>query len=298
MSNTKTTGGKVFDIINVFILALLVVATVYPVLYVLFASMSDPVKLYAGSRLVLFPRGFSLAPYRIVITNQMIWVSYRNSIIYTLTGTTLSLFITTMAGYVLSRQYLPGRGMIMVIITFTMFFTGGMIPLYLLVRSLKLLDTMWSLVFTGAVSTYNLILMKTYFLSIPFEMEESARIDGANDWVILWRVMAPLAMPVIAVITLYLIVANWNSYIPPSIYIRKRTLFPLQVILREILLSGSNETSLNVNSSDSGGLGDFQAYSESVKYSTIVVSILPIMCIYPALQKYFVKGVMLGAVKG
>ena len=227
----------------------------------------------------------------------MIWRSYLNTIIYAITGTALSVFLTIIGGYVLSRTYLPGRRAVMLMLTITMFFGGGLIPTYLVVRSLGMLDSIWALILPSAVGTYNLILVKTYFLSMPAGLEEAARIDGANDWTILWRIMAPLAMPVIAVITLYCIVGSWNSYIPPTIYLRTRSLFPLQVILREILLSGDT-SSMNMSTGVSGGFSDFEAYSEAVKFATIVVSTVPILCLYPVLQKYFVKGVMLGAIKG
>ena len=297
MVEYKTPADHIFNFVNVLLLTFLTLITLYPCAYVLFASVSDPVQLYNGSKLLLYPRGFSLTSYKVVLENQMIWRSYLNTIIYAITGTALSVFLTIIGGYVLSRTYLPGRRAVMLMLTITMFFGGGLIPTYLVVRSLGMLDSIWALILPSAVGTYNLILVKTYFLSMPAGLEEAARIDGANDWTILWRIMAPLAMPVIAVITLYCIVGSWNSYIPPTIYLRTRSLFPLQVILREILLSGDT-SSMNMSTGVSGGFSDFEAYSEAVKFATIVVSTVPILCLYPVLQKYFVKGVMLGAIKG
>lgn len=297
MVEYKTPADQIFNFVNVLLLTFLTLITLYPCAYVLFASVSDPVQLYNGSKLLLYPRGFSLTSYKVVLENQMIWRSYLNTIIYAITGTALSVFLTIIGGYVLSRTYLPGRRAVMLMLTITMFFGGGLIPTYLVVRSLGMLDSIWALILPSAVGTYNLILVKTYFLSMPAGLEEAARIDGANDWTILWRIMAPLAMPVIAVITLYCIVGSWNSYIPPTIYLRTRSLFPLQVILREILLSGDT-SSMNMSTGVSGGFSDFEAYSEAVKFATIVVSTVPILCLYPVLQKYFVKGVMLGAIKG
>lgn len=297
MVEYKTPADRIFNFVNVLLLTFLTLITLYPCAYVLFASVSDPVQLYNGSKLLLYPRGFSLTSYKVVLENQMIWRSYLNTIIYAITGTALSVFLTIIGGYVLSRTYLPGRRAVMLMLTITMFFGGGLIPTYLVVRSLGMLDSIWALILPSAVGTYNLILVKTYFLSMPAGLEEAARIDGANDWTILWRIMAPLAMPVIAVITLYCIVGSWNSYIPPTIYLRTRSLFPLQVILREILLSGDT-SSMNMSTGVSGGFSDFEAYSEAVKFATIVVSTVPILCLYPVLQKYFVKGVMLGAIKG
>ena len=297
MVEYKTPADQIFNFVNVLLLTFLTLITLYPCAYVLFASVSDHVQLYNGSKLLLYPRGFSLTSYKVVLENQMIWRSYLNTIIYAITGTALSVFLTIIGGYVLSRTYLPGRRAVMLMLTITMFFGGGLIPTYLVVRSLGMLDSIWALILPSAVGTYNLILVKTYFLSMPAGLEEAARIDGANDWTILWRIMAPLAMPVIAVITLYCIVGSWNSYIPPTIYLRTRSLFPLQVILREILLSGDT-SSMNMSTGVSGGFSDFEAYSEAVKFATIVVSTVPILCLYPVLQKYFVKGVMLGAIKG
>ena len=178
-------------------------------------------------------------------------------------------------------------------ITITMFFGGGLIPTYLIVVSLGLVNTRWAMILPGLLSTYNIIMMMTYFRGIPASLEESARIDGANDWVILIKIMIPLALPVIAVIALYIIVANWNSYIPATIYLRDRKLFPLQVILREILISGTSNLD-----TETSGYDNFSAYSEAVKYATIIASTIPVLCIYPFLQRFFVKGVMLGAIKG
>ena len=274
MVEYKTPADQIFNFVNVLLLTFLTLITLYPCAYVLFASVSDPVQLYNGSKLLLYPRGFSLTSYKVVLENQMIWRSYLNTIIYAITGTALSVFLTIIGGYVLSRTYLPGRRAVMLMLTITMFFGGGLIPTYLVVRSLGMLDSIWALILPSAVGTYNLILVKTYFLSMPAGLEEAARIDGANDWTILWRIMAPLAMPVIAVITLYCIVGSWHSYIPPTIYLRTRSLFPLQVILREILLSGDT-SSMNMSTGVSGGFSDFEAYSEAVKFATIVVSTVP-----------------------
>ncbi|HML46125.1 MAG TPA: carbohydrate ABC transporter permease, partial [Clostridia bacterium] len=182
---------------------------------------------------------------------------------------------------------------ILLMITVTMFFGGGLIPTYLTVVNLGLFDSIWAMVLPSLVSTYNLIMMLTYFRGIPASMEESARIDGANDWQILTRIMIPLAVPVIAVIALYIIVANWNSYIPATIYLRTREKFPLQLILREILISGSS----NLDTAMSG-YDNFAAYSEAVKYATIIVTTVPVLMLYPFLQRFFIKGIMLGAIKG
>lgn len=293
----KPMGEKVFDVFNYLLLALFSFLTLYPCLYVLFASVSDPVLIYRGSKILLFPRGFGLGTYKVVFDNPMIWISYRNTIIYTGLGVLVSMLLTLMGAHVLSRRYLPGRNAIMFIIAFTMLFSGGMIPGYLLVRSLNMLDTLWSMVFPGAINTFNLIIMMSYFRSIPDSMEESAKIDGANDFLILFKIMVPLALPVIAVVSLYYIVGNWNSFIPPLIYLNKRELFPLQLILREILIGNDMTASTGVLQNAGAGGNDYQAYAENVRYATIVVATIPVLMVYPFLQKYFVKGIMLGAIK-
>lgn len=299
MIKTNTFGDRLFGLTNGSILMVLTLLAIYPCIYILIASVSDPVALYtAQSRILLYPKGFSFSAYNIVFENANIWRGYKNTLIYVVLATSVSVFLSSLGGYVLSRRYLPGRGFFIVIITITMFFSGGLIPTFLVVRYLHLLDTVWAMVFPNAINTFNMILVMTYFKSIPDSMEESAKIDGANDWAIFTRIMVPLALPVLAVITLYYIVGIWNSYIPPTIYFRKRTLFPLQVILREILLQSTDSTVGVSTSTSAGGYADVQAYTESVKYAVIIVSTIPLLCVYPFIQKYFIKGIMLGAIKG
>ena len=293
MIESKTWSDRVFDVIVYALLILITVATLYPCWYVVMASVSDPVALYNGSKLLLWPRGFSLDAYKLILQHAMLWMSYGNTLIYVGASTVLGLSLTIMASYVLSRSYMPGTNVVLTMITITMFFGGGLIPTYLIVVSLGLVNTRWAMILPGLLSTYNIIMMMTYFRGIPASLEESARIDGANDWVILIKIMIPLALPVIAVIALYIIVANWNSYIPATIYLRDRKLFPLQVILREILISGTSNLD-----TETSGYDNFSAYSEAVKYATIIASTIPVLCIYPFLQRFFVKGVMLGAIKG
>ena len=219
------------------------------------------------------------------------WLGYRNTILYVACGGLLSLFLTISAAFCLTRRGLPGRNGILFLILFTMYFSGGLIPSYLVVRSLKLLDTPFAVLLPGAVSTYNLIITITYFRGLPYELEEAAKIDGAGDYTVLFRIMVPLATPIIAVIALYYMVGIWNNYFTPMLYLNKRSLFPLQLFLREILIQ-NNTASITASQSDSA-----QAYAENVKYAIIVVSTVPVMCIYPFLQRYFVKGIMIGAIK-
>lgn len=293
MVESKTAGDRIFVVVNYLILTLILILTLYPCWYVIVASVSDPVKLYAGSKFMVWPRGFSVQAYEIILQHAMLWRSYGNTLLYVSLSTVLGLTMTTLGAFVLSRKYLPGKNALLMMVTITMFFSGGLIPSYLVNVQLGLVNTIWAMVLPGLISTYNMIMMLTYFRGIPDSLEESARIDGANDFIILVRIIVPLSLPVIAVIALYIIVANWNSYIPATIYLRDRNLYPLQVILREILISGSS----NLDQMTSG-YDDFAAYSEAVKYATIIVSTLPVLVAYPFLQRFFVKGVMLGAIKG
>jgi len=293
MVESKTIWDRLFTVANYVLLSLILLLTLYPCWYVVVASVSDPVKLYAGSKFMIWPRGFSVQAYEIIMKHAMLWKSYGNTLIYVSAATVLGLTLTMLGAFVLSRKYLPGKNAMMVMVTITMFFSGGLIPSYLINVELGLVNNRWAMIIPGAISTYNMIMMLTYFRGIPDSLEESARIDGANELVILTRIVIPLSLPVIAVISLYIIVAHWNSYMHATIYLRERDLFPLQVILREILISGSS----NLDQMTSG-YDDFAAYSEAVKYATIIVSTLPVLAIYPFLQRFFVKGVMLGAIKG
>ena len=293
MVESKTIWDRLFTVANYVLLSLILLLTLYPCWYVVVASVSDPVKLYAGSKFMIWPRGFSVQAYEIIMKHAMLWKSYGNTLIYVSASTVLGLTMTTLGAFVLSRKYLPGKNAMMMMVTITMFFGGGLIPSYLVTVELGLVNNRWAMIIPGAISTYNMIMMLTYFRGIPDSLEESARIDGANELVILTRIVIPLSLPVIAVISLYIIVAHWNSYMHATIYLRDRDLFPLQVILREILISGSS----NLDQMTSG-YDDFAAYSEAVKYATIIVSTLPVLAIYPFLQRFFVKGVMLGAIKG
>lgn len=271
----------------------LIVITLYPFIYIAFASVSDPSRLISYSGPLYMPLGFSLAAYKAVLANPMILLGYRNTLFYVFAGTSVNIVMTCLGAYVLTRKGVYWRNAIMMFCVFTMFFSGGLIPFYLTVHSLKLTNTVWSLIFPTAVSTFNLIVMRTYFLGIPDSMEESAKIDGAGDFRILFRIFVPLAMPVIAVILLFYGVSHWNAWFYAMIFLRKREMFPLQLILREILISSSmDEMVTGASGSDKEALG------QTIKYATIMVATLPILFIYPFLQKYFVKGVMVGALKG
>lgn len=287
----KTLGDRIFNAANFIFMILIMLIMVYPCWYVLMASFSDPVAIYGNGGILLWPKHFGIYTYQEVLKNSQVCLGYRNTVLYVACGGLLSLFLTISAAFCLTRRGLPGRNGILFLILFTMYFSGGLIPSYLVVRSLKLLDTPFAVLLPGAVSTYNLIITITYFRGLPYELEEAAKIDGAGDYTVLFRIMVPLATPIIAVIALYYMVGIWNNYFTPMLYLNKRSLFPLQLFLREILIQ-NNTASITASQSDSA-----QAYAENVKYAIIVVSTVPVMCIYPFLQRYFVKGIMIGAIK-
>lgn len=290
MSIHKTNGEKVFGVFNNIFMLFLIVIMLYPLWFVVVASFSDPKLFIQHKGIQLWPTGFSTMAYRAILNYKMIFISYKNTIFYVLVGTSLNLVMTILGAYGLSRRNVMLQNAIMLLITFTMFFGGGLIPNFLLIKSLGLYNTRAALIIPGAISVMNLIIMRTSFQSIPATLEESAEIDGANDFLILWRIILPLSLPVIAVMVLYYGVSHWNSWFDAMVYLQERALYPLQLILREILITNSTEA-IAVGE-------DGEQIAETIKYATIVVATLPILCIYPFLQKYFVKGVMIGAIKG
>lgn len=286
------TGDYLFKTFNGLFMLGLVVVTLYPFLYVLFASISDPVRLGQHIGFLVYPLGFSLASYRLVLANPMITGGYVNTLLYMSTGTLLNLFLTSLGAYVLSRRRLVLRDAIMFLIVVTMFFSGGLIPFYLVVRSLGLTDKIWAMILPTAISSYNLIVMRTAFVQLPESMEESARMDGASDFRILFQVYIPLCMAVVAVMILFYSVGHWNSWFNAMIFLRSRQKYPLQLILREILIASTTQ-----DMTTEAAAVDQQPIGESVKYATIIVATLPILFVYPFLQRYFIKGVMIGALK-
>ncbi len=289
----KSFGEKFFDAANHIFMILIMIVTLYPCYYVLVASVSDPMQLYNGSGILLFPQGFDIGVYADVFEYKQLWVGYRNTIFYVLVGGGLSVVVTVMAAFALTRRELPFKNTIMMCIVFTMYFSGGLIPTYLVVKGVGILDTPLAMILPGLVSAYNLIITISYFKGLPYELEEAAKIDGASDYTILGKIMIPLAKPIIAVISLYYMVALWNNYFSAMIYLQEPSLYPLQLILRDILIS--NDTASIGSGSNAG---DAQSYAENLKYAIIVVSTVPILCLYPYIQKFFVKGVTIGAVKG
>ena len=294
MVGKKTCREKVFDVCNIVFMLLMIVVTLYPFYYVVVASLSESLNLMGQEGLMLWPVGFSTDAYEMVLSNPNILTGYRTTLIVVVAGTFLNILLTSVGAYLLTRKELPIRNVMAYMMIFTMYFSGGMIPTYLVVyKGLNLGDSLWALILPGAISTYNLIIMRTNFAAIPASLEESAQIDGANDFVILFRIILPLSLPIIAVMVLFYGVSHWNAWFNAMIYIRTRSKYPLQLILREILLLNSTESMMN----DATG-SDKYSIGESIKYATIIVATLPILLVYPFIQKYFVKGIMIGAVKG
>jgi putative aldouronate transport system permease protein len=275
------------------LLLALVIVTLYPLLYVAFASLSDAGRLIAHRGFLLAPLGFSLEAYVSVFKNPGILTGYRNTLFILVFGVGVNLIVTALGAYVLSRKNVLWNHFFMIVIVLTMFFSGGLIPLYLIVKGVGLIDSLWSTVIPFAVNTFNLIIMRTAFQSVPESLEESAKIDGASHFTILMRIIVPLSMPVIAVMILYYAVEKWNGWFYASIFIKDHKLYPLQLVLREILISNSTDGM----ATDASAADRFQI-GETIKYATIMVATVPILCVYPFVQKYFVKGVMVGALKG
>ncbi|MDO3412483.1 carbohydrate ABC transporter permease [Saccharibacillus sp. CPCC 101409] len=293
MKIKTTPGERIFDAANVLLMLLLIVVTLYPLWHVLNASLSDSGRLMGHSGLLLLPQGFNLDAYKLVLGNPAILSGYRNTIVIVVAGTALNLAFTILGAYTLSRKSFMLRNPIMLAIVFTMFFNGGIIPTYLLINNtLHMGNSLLALIVPGLISSYNLIIMRTSFQEISESLLESARIDGAGEIRILLQIVIPLSMPVIAVMILFYGVGHWNSWFGAILYIRDRDLFPLQLVLREILIQNSTDSMMA-----GAAMGDREAIGESVKYATVMVATLPILFIYPFLQKYFVKGVMIGAIK-
>lgn len=264
----------------------------YPMIYVLLASFSDPAKLLTHAGPIVKPlEPVTLAGYKRTFSNPNIYTGYRNTLMYLALGVPISMLLTAMGAFVPTRRHFLIRSVMMKAIMITMFLNGGMIPTFFVVKKLGLYDSMWALILPSCMSTYNLIILRTFFSAIPSSLEESAIIDGANDWQVFSRLVIPLSKPALAVICLYYAVGMWNSWFPAMIYIRNRDLYPLQMFLREIIILNEEGAETNME------MEQLDLSSELVKYCTIIISMVPILCVYPFLQKYFVKGVMIGAVK-
>lgn len=289
----ESVGEKIFSVCNVCFLVMLSICMIYPLWYVVCGSLSDSMLLQQTGGALLLPVGLNIDAYAKMLAHPLIVSGYVNSIFIVVVGVVINLFMTAICAYVLSRKNVFWNKFFNCVILFTMFFSGGMIPGYVLVtQTLHLNDSVWALLLPAAINVYNMIIMRTSFESIPQSLEEAAKLDGAGHWRILFKVVVPISKAIIAVIVLYYAVAHWNAWFDASIYLRTRSKFPLQLVLREILIDNDTNTLANASAQDQKPIG------ESIKYATIVYATIPILCVYPFLQKYFTKGVMIGAVKG
>ena len=303
MSIKRTTkADRTFDAINIILLLIVLVIELYPLYFTVIASISDPYSVVNG-KVFVWPKGFTLDAYKFAFGESRIWRGYRNTILYTAFGTLWNLFLTIPAAYVLSKPNLVGRKIITTYFLIPMYFGGGLIPTYLQIKSMNLINKPWTLVILGGISIYNLIVSRVYFQnSIPGEIYESAKIDGANDFQQFFRIALPLSAPILAVMTLYYSVGHWNGYFDALIYVSDSNLQPLQMELRSILLLNQNALSLIGEATDDAEeiaeLTRRTYIAEVMKYSLIFISCAPMLIAYPFVQKYFVKGMMIGSLKG
>lgn len=294
----ETRFDRVFNVVVYVLLALMLIVVIYPLYFVLLASVSDPQYVNSGTPL-LYPRGFTLMGYSRVFADNRIWIGYANTLLYAGAGTLLAVAVQVMAGYALSRSDLPGRNIFMALFVFTMYFGGGLIPFYLVVKSLNLVNSRLLMVMLGCSSVYNIIIIRSFFVStLPKELQEAAFIDGCTNQRYFFSIVLPLSKAIIAVIALYALVAQWNSYFNAMIFLTDRSKYPLQLYLREILLTAKTYADTSMVGGDPEAAAKMEQMVEVIKYGVIVVSTLPVIAIYPFLQKYFVQGVMIGAVKG
>ena len=295
-------GERIFNTVNFLFLTTMFIITLYPLIYVVSASISNPTAVASG-KMILWPIEPTLDGYNFVFKYKEIWTGYGNTIFYTVVGTLLNLLVTLPAAYALARKDMAGRGFIMTMFIVTMYFGGGLIPGYLNMNSFGLVNTRAVMLIGGLVNTYNLIVARTFFAnSIPWELQEAAYLDGASTFKLFMKVVLPLSAPIIVVMTLYYGIAHWNQYFSALVYLRDRDLFPLQIILREILTQSQlSADALNEGGYTAAEIAEMQRMSDTanrMKYCVIVLSAAPMLAIYPWLQKYFAKGVMVGSVKG
>ncbi|MGW5578194.1 carbohydrate ABC transporter permease [Micromonospora chokoriensis] len=283
-------GYRIFRIVNTIVLLGVVVVTLYPFLTIVARSLSEEAYILAG-KVTIVPRGFDLTAYRLLMSDGMFWTNYRNTVVYTVVATLISIVLTTCYAYVLSKPQLKGRKLLVGVALFTMFFSGGLIPNYVLVTSLGMKNTIWAVVIPNAISVFNLLVMKAFFESLPTELEEAAAVDGLNTYGILWRIVLPLSKAIVATMVLFYAVSFWNSWFTAFLYIDEQDLLPVTVYLRNLIAGATSAESAAADADKVQAAATLQAV-------TIVLTTLPILAVYPFVQRYFVRGVMLGAVKG
>lgn len=289
-------SNKVFDIVNYTLLLLMAIIVLYPLYFVVIASVSDPNAIYAGE-VVFLPKKISLDGYKMLIENNLIWSGYWNTIRYTVIGTLVNVTLTICAAYALSRKKLPGRKSLTLFIAFTMFFNGGLISTYLLVQKMGMINTMWAVILPGAVGPWNLIVAKSFFENtVPEELYEVACIDGCSELRAFIKVILPVSKAILAIMVLFYAVAHWNSYFNAMLYFTKDKLYPLQLVLRNLLIQ-TDMTAMSATG-DATSLAQQQRIADQIKYGVIIISSVPVMALYPFVQKYFAQGVTLGAIKG
>jgi len=295
---TDTRADKVFVFFVYVFLILALIITLYPLIYIISASISDPVYVNSGE-MVLFPRGITFAGYELIFGNQDIWRGYLNTIFYTVLGTGINLLVTIPVAYALSRPEFYGKKFFTTFMLITMFIGGGLIPTYMLIVNMGMLDTVWALVLPGATSVFNIVITRTFFQStIPRELEEAAIVDGCSDFYMFIKIILPLSMPIIAVMALFFGVGHWNSWFSALIYLRDRSMFPLQLILREILVLQDMFSMPAMTGDMAEVMHNRMQLAQVIQYGVMIVATLPIIIVYPFLQKYFVKGMMVGSLKG
>ncbi len=297
VSVSQTRGDKVFGVINAIFIVFITIITLYPLIYVCSASISSPASVTSG-RMWLWPTDITFEGYKRILKNSEIWMGYVNTIFYTVVNVAISLAVTLPAAYALTVKSLPGRKFIVFVFSVTMFFSGGMIPLYVVCRNLGLVNTLWAVILPSATSMWYIILTRTFFQStIPHELEEASEIDGCSVFATFLRIVLPLSAPIIAVMALYFGVGRWNSYFGEMIFLRDRGKFPLQLFLREILIVATFNQE-NASNADAITMAEQLRIASIIKYATMIVATLPVIAAYPFIQRYFVKGVMIGSIKG
>ena len=292
----ESLDDRIFLAFVAFILAGAVFITLYPLWYVLIASVSDPVLVYSG-KVLLWPKAFTMEAYEALWNDDSLMRGYGNSVYYTVLGTFISVFFTMIAGFALAQRKLWGRGVILMLLIFTMFFSGGLVPTYLVVKNLKMLNTVWALILPGAIGVWNLFLVRNFYLhSLPQELQEAAIVDGASFVNYYYRIALPLSRAILSVMVLYYALGYWNMYFSALIYLSDEEKYPLQLILRSILLE--NQLAQDSNNFDAASIAEKQRLADLLKYSSVVAASLPLLISYPFLQKYFEKGVLIGSLKG
>ena len=291
----RTRGEKIFSIFNYIFMSFIAFITLYPMWHILMASFSDPAEVLMHRGAYFWIRGTpQIRGYILVFENPSIMTGYFNTLIYVGVGTALSLFITILGAYVLSRKGLYWNSIVMKAIVFTMFFHGGLVPFFIQVRNMGMMDTRWAIILPTLVGTMNLIILRTAFASAPESLIESAKLDGCSDWKIVWTIILPISKAAVAVIALFYAVGNWNAWFNASIFLTDRSLWPIQLVLREILIMGDTSGMADIGAVGQAGV---ERYRHLVRYTTIIVATVPVLFVYPFIQKYFVSGVMIGSLK-